>query len=196
MIIPAPKFEAIPLNLAGLSFLQKVKKVCTTPPQFKLSGDWIITLDDGLQLIFPKGFVTDFASVPRLFWLIPGFSPYGPLLYGSIPHDFGYQHGYFLANYADEHKFSKKSISFSNEWEVFAGRVPVFIGRNQEFFDNFMQGIVLEVSNAKLIASVARWVLSKFGHVAWNNYRQRGPQAYGRNSLGLPGLVKDRGVQF
>lgn len=46
---------------------------------------------------------------------------------------------------------------------------------------------MIEVTGATFVAVVAKKVLGKFGDVAWNNYRKKGPGAYGENSLGLPG---------
>ena len=184
-----PRFEPVPTNYSGLSFLGKIKKAWRTPPKFRLTDDWIITLDDGLQLLFPAGFITDFASVPRLFWLIPGFSPYGPLLCGSILHDFGYQHGYFLTPFDASRTYPRSSKRVCDAYgKTLLGSVPVFIDRPQEFFDRLMEGLVVEVSGAKFVAAVARKVLGRFGHVAWHKYRKKGPGAYGVNSLNLPGV--------
>ena len=188
MIIPMPRFEPVTLDLSGLNVFQKIRIIIKTPPRFKLTENWTVTLDDGLQLVFPEGFVTDFASVPRFLWFIPGFSPYGPLLCGSIPHDFGYQHDYFLTPFSESGAYPKKSKVAFESGLFTPGLVPVFIGRNQEFFDRIMEGIVKETTGANFVASIAKKVLSRFGHVAWNNYRKNGPGAYGINSLKLPGV--------
>lgn len=46
---------------------------------------------DGQWHYVPEGFVTDFASVPRLFWrLIPPWGEYSP---AAIVHDFLYRNG-------------------------------------------------------------------------------------------------------
>lgn len=42
----------------------------------------------GLQVIVPKGFVTDFASVPRIFWRL--FPPTGQHARASVVHDYLY----------------------------------------------------------------------------------------------------------
>ena len=189
MIIPMPRFEPVPANYSGLSFLGKIKKAWKTPPSFRLIENWLITLDDGLQLIFPEGFVTDFASVPRLFWIIPGFSPYGPLLLGAVPHDFGFQHGYFLTKYDPQQVYSIKSMQvYAEHRDRLGDMVPVFIGRKQVFFDNLLEGLTIEATGARFVASVAKKILGKFGNVAWHKYRKKGPGAFGKNSLNLPGV--------
>ena len=55
--------------------------------KFTLVQAWRTTLSDGnTDVIIPKGFVTDLASVPRIFW--PIVPPYGKHLEASILHDF------------------------------------------------------------------------------------------------------------
>ena len=42
-----------------------------------------------IEVTIPKGFVTDFASVPRFFWRI--FPPTGPWCEAAVLHDYLYQ---------------------------------------------------------------------------------------------------------
>lgn len=37
----------------------------------------------------PRGFITDFASIPRFFWFLPDWATYNK---GPIPHDFLYKY--------------------------------------------------------------------------------------------------------
>lgn len=184
MIIPQPKFEPI-----------KTKSIWETP-RYRLTEDWIITLDDGLPLVFPRWFVTDLASIPRLFWAIPGFSPTGPLLYGSIPHDFGYQYQYLLTPFMDGVCYPEPSIRLREQFpDIFRDVIPVFVGRKQQFFDSLLAGITIEATGAIFVAKSAEIALGLFGNTAWCNYRALGPTAYNFNSLGLPGLTH-RGPVF
>jgi hypothetical protein len=51
------------------------------------------------QIIVPKGFVTDFASVPRLLWnQIPPFGKYAP---AAVLHDYAYAEGFCTREQAD-----------------------------------------------------------------------------------------------
>ena len=54
---------------------------------------------DGVDYVVPRGFYTDFASVPRIFH--PIINPY-ELGCGPIPHDFGYFSGLGTQSYWDE----------------------------------------------------------------------------------------------
>jgi hypothetical protein len=188
MIIPMPRVAPLKQDYSGLSFFSRMVAIIKSRPQFVLIDNWIVTLDDGQRLIVPSGFVTDFASVPRLFWLIPGLSPYGPLLCGSILHDFGYQYGYLLDIVDDKTEYPIKSRQAEKDFFPVFGydTIPVFIGYPQRFFDNLLSGMTVEVSGSKFVASAADTALYFFGHIAWNKYRDKGPTAYGQNTLGLP----------
>ncbi len=51
-------------------------------PPGGLRGDWI-------TIVVPAGFVTDFASVPKVFWsIIPAWGKFGK---GAVVHDYLYQ---------------------------------------------------------------------------------------------------------
>lgn len=178
MIIPQPRFELI-------------KSASIWDPQrYRLTDDWVITLDDGLPIVFPRCFETDLASIPRFMWAIPGFSPSGPLIYGSIPHDFGYQYQYLLTPYSHGTYYPEPSVALRDQFhDAFVDLIPVFVGRNQEFFDALLGGITIEATGARLVAESAELALGMFGVTAWNRYRSVGPTAYNSNSLGLPGMT-------
>jgi hypothetical protein len=40
------------------------------------------------QTVVPAGFIFDGASIPRIFWVVPGFSPLGKHLWAACVHDF------------------------------------------------------------------------------------------------------------
>lgn len=55
------------------------------------------TLDDGNIIEVPAGFITDFASVPQVFWnIIPPHGPYGK---SAVIHDCLYQTSGFQGKY-------------------------------------------------------------------------------------------------
>jgi hypothetical protein len=53
---------------------------------FELSQPLVFHGRTGFEIIVPAGFVTDFASVPRVLWSI--LPPYGPWTRGAILHDY------------------------------------------------------------------------------------------------------------
>lgn len=51
-------------------------------------------VDDNYVIVIPKGFKTDFASIPRIFWNI--IAPIGKWTLSSVLHDYLYSEGYRL----------------------------------------------------------------------------------------------------
>lgn len=63
----------------------------------KLTSDLIYKYPDNegyLEITIPKGFETDFASIPRIFWSI--IAPIGKHTLPSVLHDYLYEYGYSL----------------------------------------------------------------------------------------------------
>lgn len=61
---------------------------------FRLLEDYsyYITVEGGETITVPAGYVTDFASVPRLFWTF-GIDPFGLPARAALPHDYLYTTG-------------------------------------------------------------------------------------------------------
>jgi len=58
---------------------------------FRLEEPLVVTMHVGsghVKIVIPKGYLTDFASVPRIFW--PIFPPTGPYSRAAIVHDWFY----------------------------------------------------------------------------------------------------------
>jgi len=166
-------------------------------PNLELLTDYQVELEDGTVIVAQKKLVTDLASVPRLFWVIPGHSPSGPLRYGAIHHDLGYQYGYWLAPKTDGVGYPEKSLALYNMFpERFGDYMPVFVGEDQKFFDAHLRDFTICATGAKVVANDAYTALRIGGWAAWRKYRTKGPAAYGVNSLGLPGLLANGGVSF
>ncbi len=59
--------------------------------RFRLVSPFVFRLANGacLELEIPAGFITDFASTPRLLW--PLFPPTGPWMRAALVHDYCYR---------------------------------------------------------------------------------------------------------
>ena len=191
-IIDAPSFSRVKYDFSGVSFWNKVKFVLNNPPRLILTEDMRIELTNGTVIVIPKGFITDGASVPRWFWAIPGFSPFGPLLEGGIPHDFFYQYGYFLTEYDEDIKYSATEISIRNQY----GLHVHYFHEDQEFGDKVLYETVKFSNGSSIISTITYKVLRLFGHYAWDDYRVYGPSIYYENSLQIPGRSSTYGVIF
>ena len=66
---------------------------------FRLIRDYCyyVTDPDGEKIIVPAGYVTDFASVPRLFWTF-GIDPFGKPARAAIVHDYLFSTGGRIKN--------------------------------------------------------------------------------------------------
>lgn len=87
------RFLLVPVTLIDAS-------CATIPPPtvrpFADSHDWVLVEDltyqigqSGLTITVPKGFVTDFASIPQPLWSF-GLSPYGRYSKAAVIHDYLY----------------------------------------------------------------------------------------------------------
>lgn len=193
--INMPSFKKIKVFFEG-SLSDKFKLLVSSPPRVRLSSDMVITLSDDTKIVVPIGFCSDGASIPRFLWAIPGFSPFGVIFPGGLPHDFAYQYGYLLAFDHNGTRFSTKDVSFYNKHpgKFKGGLHPIYTGMPQKFFDQVLRDVCYAENKARFIPSVAYWALRKFGFKAWNFYRRKGPGAYNWNSLDLPGIKE--GEQF
>jgi hypothetical protein len=72
----------------NINFLNKISVTPVNDGVFKLNSRLVVEVDNKLITI-PKGFITDFASIPKIFWSIQ--SPYDIKTIGpSILHDYLY----------------------------------------------------------------------------------------------------------
>lgn len=68
---------------------------------WEIEQDIIVILKtDNKPYVIPKGFITDFASIPKIFWSI--LPPFGKYSLASIIHDHMYRINYNNRKFADE----------------------------------------------------------------------------------------------
>ena len=75
--------------MSSFTKLLTVTKIGTRSWRVERSFTYLIDFDDTLESVeVPKGFVTDFASVPRVFWVL--LPPDGRYTQAAVLHDFLY----------------------------------------------------------------------------------------------------------
>lgn len=186
--VSGAEFKRIQYNFNGRSWWYITRYLFKVPPRLKLCHNMLILLNDGTTVIVPRDFVTDGASVPRFIWAIPGFSPFGILLDGGVPHDFAFQHGYLLSIFNPDRAYNTKELELKSLFpSQFRGFVPIFVGKSAKFFDQMFLEIGL-MSGAKIIPAVAYAGLRIGGKHVWNKYRKYGPGVITDNALGFPGV--------
>lgn len=72
-------------------------------------------LDKGIQRCIPRGFVTDFASIPRLFWNIMSPTELGDV--GPIKHDYVYRLGTGTRAQADKQFLHDMKLDGISWWK-------------------------------------------------------------------------------
>ena len=188
MNIPRPKLYPVPPMMHGMSDVDQIAYDWEHPPIFELAEDWIIDLDLGVELVFLRGFRTDFATVPRALW--PIICPDGPLCIPSIPHDMRYQYGYFLTKFVAGEVYSDAALAI---WATFPYQlqhyIPCFLDGGQEFSDKLLKEMTIAISGATVQAEAAYLAVKEFGSSTWNTYRTEGPAAFNSHSLGLQGVT-------
>jgi len=90
-----PAVRPLPFGVAGKNYAKRLLTLVTFKRQWELVEDYVMYIPWlNITLFVPKGFVFDFASIPKPFWSV--MSPVGTLMWGSVPHDFGYKYGGLL----------------------------------------------------------------------------------------------------
>ena len=147
--IPEPSIQRVEIDYGNANAWKRTWKYLTTSNRFRLTKDWKITIPDKTQVMVPKGFEFDGASIP---WFLRFFATsFGPLLRGALVHDYGYRHNFLL------------------DWDENA----IKIEKGQKYFDDLFRDIAAVTSHLKGLACFAWAGVRSFGHIAWDKHRSR-----------------------
>jgi len=147
-----PVLKPIPIVTKGLQFHKAVWKWLKTKRKFVFHEDWYFELPNGKVVFIPKGFITDGASVPKIFWFI--LSHVGILLIPAILHDFAY-------------KF--RALILVNNDKMTFEIMPV---NKREKADTLFWYTATWVNGLDAINKVSWAFLRCFGMFAWNKHRK------------------------
>jgi len=125
--------------------------------KWELVENWHYHFDDGVELVIPKGFRFDGASIPRPFWAI--LNPVGLLLVPGLLHDYGYK--------------------YNQIWEVGPDGQAIAYkkGAGKEFWDHLFKKVGKDVNGFFLINVIAWLAVAVGGSGAWNKHREAGLKA-------------------
>ena len=120
--------------------------------RWEVVENWHYKLTDDVDLIIPKGFRFDGASIPRPFWAI--LSPTGLLLIPGLLHDYGYK--------------------YDQIWQVGPGgeAIPYQKDAGKDFWDKLFEDVGEEVNGFFLINAIASLAVAVSGNSAWNEHRE------------------------
>lgn len=148
-----PKLMPLPIKTKGKHFFARIWVWITRIRTWEVVEDWAYTLSNGTQIVIPKGFVFDGASIPRPLWAI--LSPTGLLLVPGLIHDFGYRYDYMWT-----------SDTKGNVYKIHEGA-------GQAFWDQIFFREGERVNGMKMINWLAWLALSTMGWMAWSANRKR-----------------------
>jgi hypothetical protein len=154
-----------------------IAAACTPIPAptvrpFADSHDWVLVEDltyqigqSGVSIKVPKGFVTDFASIPQPLWSI-GLSPQGRYSKAAIIHDYLYWTQDCTKDQADNIlmiAMQESGVSSTKAREIYAG---VHLAGNPSWQSNKIE------RESKLPRVIPAEYLAIPSDVNWSEYRQ------------------------
>jgi len=118
---------------------------------------WVFTYhhpgEEPVEVVIPKGFRFDGASIPRPFWNL--LSPIGLLLVPGLIHDYGYRHDQLWV--------------INDEGKVVAWKK----GAGKDFWDQVFLNVGKQVNGFGLIDKLAWFALKVGGQGSWGSNRER-----------------------
>ena len=149
--ITMPVLRPLPIPTKNQSsFWVKVAVGIFEVRRWELRENWHYTLKNGDEIVIPKGFDFDGASIPRVFWAF--LSPTGLLLIPGLVHDYGYR--------------------YDQLWRIDPneGVVCYQKGAGKAYWDELFREIGKEVNNFSFINAVAWLAVTLGGSHAWDKH--------------------------
>jgi len=144
-----PKIEPIPIKTKGKPWYQKIRIWLLETRKWKITEDYELYIPWlKITLKIPKGFITDGASIPKIFWTL--LSPTGILLIPGLFHDFGYKYNCYMTS---DNKIVNKN----------AGKA---------YFDKNFRKMGVWVNDISSIDKIAWFALKIGGFGPWYNNRK------------------------
>lgn len=154
-MLKMPVLRPIPVKTKNQPYLKALWRWLFEIRKWELFEEWRYRLKDGNQIMIPKGFIFDGASIPRPFWII--LSPVGLLLIPGLLHDYAYRYGR-LEKISHRGKISP--------YKPDAGRL---------FWDRLFRDEAIKVNGFWFINHLAWLALIVAGWFAWYSYRNKKP---------------------
>lgn len=145
-----PSLRPVLIPTKNKSFWRKTWIWLSKSRLWEVTEDYNFILPSGTEIVIPKGFVMDGASIPRPFWFL--LSPVGLLLIAGLIHDYGYRYDCLLIRVGD------KLVSYRK-------------GAGKAYWDILFYKINLMVNDIKPVAKVAYWAVKFGGGSSWRNHR-------------------------
>lgn len=149
-----PKIRPVPIPTKNLGFWASLKVWLLTTRKWELIEDYIIHVPGYGNILVPKGFIFDGASIPKFLRSL--VSPTGVLFIPGLIHDYGYQYGMLITIPPGGGLFDRVT------WT-----------EDQEFFDNLFRKMAKQINGMNWLDNTAWASLRAFGFIAWNKHRKK-----------------------
>jgi len=147
-----PHLLPLPIPTKNRPFVMRVLVWLFDIRKWRLQNNWHFLRGNGDEIVLPKEFEFDGASIPRIFWAV--LSPVGLLLIPGMIHDYGYRYNQLWCKNA-------------------SGQIePYMENAGRKAWDDFFQEVGMQVNGFALIDFIA-WVGVRIGGCfAWRKHRQ------------------------
>lgn len=143
-----PVLVPIPIPTKGLIWYHALFNLLFYRRDFWLGEDFPYRLPTGEDIVIPKGFVFNGASIPRTFWAV--LNPIGLLLIPGLIHDYGYRYRYLLGP---------------------DGEKVIEIDNRRGWDSMFLE--ICHITNGMIILDLmVAGLLKVFGWIGWNKNRK------------------------
>ena len=147
-----PVLLPLPIPTKNRPFIMRVLVWLFDIRKWRLKKNWHFLRGNGDEIVLPKEFEFDGASIPRIFWAI--LSPVGLLLIPGLIHDYGYRYNQLWCKNA------------SGQIEPYMKNV------SRKAWDDLFQEVGMQVNGFAIIDFIA-WVGIRIGGCfAWRKHRQ------------------------
>ena len=151
-----PILRPIPIPTKNRCFFMRILVWFFDVRHWKLEANWCFKFDNGDEIIFPKGFIFDGASIPRPLWTF--LSPVGLLLIPGLIHDYGYKYDQLWT------KDEKDQVR------------PYREGAGRKYWDYLFKAVGKEVNGFSFIDYLAWLAVKLGGGFAWRAHRKNNKQ--------------------
>lgn len=137
-----------------IPFLDKLLTMIFTVRRWRLQKNWHFQLEEDVEIIIPRDFSFDGASIPGIFWAV--LSPVGLLLIPGLVHDYGYRYDMLwrLGPDGEVQEYRK--------------------GAGKDYWDGLFQEIGEKVNGFSLLNGIAWLTVTFGGEGTWRRYRREG----------------------
>jgi hypothetical protein len=151
--IKMPILRPLPIETKKLNPISRMGKWAVSTRRWEVVEDFYYTYK-GFELVIPKGFIFDGASIPRIFWTF--LHPTGLLLIPSMFHDFAYAHDFL--------------------WQRLHGfRIKYKEGAGKGFWDLLFMHLGQQINGVHFVNLIAWSALTLGGWLAWLSKRKAPP---------------------